>query len=38
MMADPDFVPEVIEETEETILTIDGNGAILRRHKLHDST
>jgi len=38
MMADPDFVPEVIEETEETILLKDGNGAFLRRHKLHDST
>ena len=36
--ADPEFVPEVVEETEETILTKDGNGAFLRRHKLHDST
>jgi len=33
-----DFKPEVIEENEETILQLDGNGATLRRHKLHDST
>jgi len=33
-----DFKPEVIEETEETILMRDGNGAVLRRHKLHDAT
>lgn len=38
LVADLDFVPEVVEETEETILTRDGNGALLRRHKLHDST
>lgn len=37
-VADIDFVPQVIEETEETILTRDGNGALLRRHKLHDAT
>lgn len=36
--ADLDFVPQTIEETEETILQLDGNGAKLRRHKLHDST
>ena len=36
--ADMDYVPEIIEETEETILQKDGNGAILRRHKLHDTT
>ncbi len=36
--ADLDFQPVVIEETEETILQLDGNGAKLRRHKLHDST
>ena len=36
--ADLDFEPEVLEETEETILTRDGNGAVLRRHKLHDAT
>lgn len=33
-----DFQPVTIEETGETILQIDGNGAKLRRHKLHDST
>ncbi len=38
MVADLDFEPETIEETEETILQRDGNGALLRRHKLHDST
>lgn len=37
-IADLDFQPEVLEETDETILQRDGNGAILRRHKLHDST
>jgi uroporphyrinogen decarboxylase len=37
-VADLDFQPEVLEETDETILQRDGNGAILRRHKLHDST
>jgi len=37
-VADLDFKPVTIEETEETILTLDGNGAKLRRHKLHDST
>jgi len=37
-VADLDYTPEVIEETEETILQKDGNGAMLRRHKLHDST
>ncbi len=38
LVADLDFVPEVVEETEETILQRDGNGALLRRHKLHDTT
>ena len=33
-----DFQPETIEETEETILQRDGNFAVLRRHKLHDTT
>ncbi|MCC7494443.1 MAG: hypothetical protein IT204_18950 [Fimbriimonadaceae bacterium] len=36
--ADLDFKAEVLEETDETILVRDGNGALLRRHKLHDST
>ncbi len=38
MMADIDFVPEVLEETEETIVRRDGNGAVLRKHKLHNTT
>lgn len=38
LMADLDFIDEVLEETVETILIKDGNGAFLRRHKLHDST
>ncbi len=38
MVADLDFEPEVLEQTEETVLTRDGNGAVLRRHKLHDAT
>ena len=33
-----DFQPVTIEETDETILQLDANGAKLRRHKLHDST
>jgi uroporphyrinogen decarboxylase len=38
MVADLDFEPQVVEETEETILLRDGNGAILRWHKQHAST
>ncbi len=37
-VANLDFEGQVLEETEETILSLDGNGATLRRHKLHDST
>jgi uroporphyrinogen decarboxylase len=37
-VADLDFKDVVLEETAETILKLDGNGAKLRRHKLHDST
>ena len=37
-VADLDFKNEVVEETAETQLVRDGNGALLRRHKLHDST
>ncbi len=33
-----DFEPETVEETEETILVRDGNGALLRRSKTHDCT
>jgi len=36
--ADLDWKDEILEETEETILRRDGNGAMLRRHKLHDTT
>jgi uroporphyrinogen decarboxylase len=37
-VADLDFEPVVLEETDETVLKRDGNGAVLRRHKLHDAT
>lgn len=37
-VVDLDFEPVTIEETDETILQLDGNGAKLRRHKLHAST
>lgn len=36
--ADLDFEEVVLEETDETILKLDGNGAKLRRHKLHERT
>ncbi|MHB9025269.1 MAG: uroporphyrinogen decarboxylase family protein [Armatimonadota bacterium] len=35
--ADLDFESKIIEETEETILRLDGNGALLRQHKQHES-
>ncbi len=38
LTADLDFVDVVIDETEDTILKKDGNGALLRRHKHHDTT
>lgn len=38
LMAKLDFEPEVVEEQEDTILMRDGNGALLRRHKHHDTT
>lgn len=37
-VADLDYTPDIVSETAETVLTRDGNGALLRRHKLHDST
>jgi uroporphyrinogen decarboxylase len=37
-VADLDFKPVTIEETAETKVVKDGNGATLRRHKLHDTT
>lgn len=38
MVADINFKPVTLEETEETILTLDGNGAKFRQHKLHIAT
>lgn len=38
LVADLDFESKVVAETEETITFLDGNGAVLKRHKLHDST
>ena len=38
LVADLDFKAEVIEETEDTVVMRDGNGAVLRRHKHHDTT
>jgi len=37
-MADLDFVPQVVSETEDTITKLDGNGATLKLHKHHDTT
>lgn len=37
-MADPEFQNEIVEETDDTRLERDGNGALLRRHKLHNAT
>ncbi len=37
-VVDLDFQPEVLEETDETILTRDGNGAMLRRYKQKSAT
>jgi len=38
LVADLDWKNETIEETDDTILVKDGNGAFLRRHKKHDAT
>lgn len=38
LVADIDFKPQILEETETTVLMLDGNGAKLRRHKQHDTT
>ncbi len=38
MIIDIDFKPELVREDEDTITLKDGNGAILRRHKKHDTT
>lgn len=38
MIADLDFEPVLLEETDETRLTRNGNYATMRTHKLHDAT
>ncbi len=38
MVIDLDFVPEVVAETQDTITKKDGNGAILKNHKHHNTT
>jgi uroporphyrinogen decarboxylase len=38
MVADLSWQDQIIEEDEETQLVLNGNGATLRRHKLHAST
>ncbi|MCE5218508.1 hypothetical protein LLH03_15915 [bacterium] len=38
MVADLDFVDEVVEETDETRLVRNGNYTLMRSHKLHSST
>ncbi len=38
LVADLDFERKVVAEDEDTITYLDGNGAILRRHKFHDTT
>ncbi|MCL2664033.1 MAG: hypothetical protein FWE82_00325 [Defluviitaleaceae bacterium] len=38
LVLDMDFKHETVEETEDTVLIRDGNGAVLRRHKHHDTT
>lgn len=38
LVADLDFQSKVVSEDEKTVTILDGNGAYLRRHKLHDTT
>jgi uroporphyrinogen decarboxylase len=38
LVIDLDFVPQVVSETEDTVTHKDGNGAVLRYHKHHNST
>ena len=38
MVADLDYIPVTVAETEDTITQLDGNGAYLKRHKKHDTT
>lgn len=37
-VADLDFKDEVLEETDDTVLSKNGNGAVLRWHKKHNTT
>ncbi len=37
-IVDLDFTAQVLEETDETRVVLDGNYATMRQHKLHDST
>jgi len=37
-IANLDVAPQILEETEDTKLVLDGNGATLRLHKAHEST
>ena len=37
-IANLDFEPQILEETEDTVLTLDGNGATLRTHKHKSGT
>lgn len=37
-VADLDYKPEILSQTEFTYVVRDGNGAVLRRHKTHDTT
>lgn len=38
MTADLDFKKQVVAETENTITYLDGNGAVLKKHKFHNTT
>jgi len=38
MVLDTNFEPVVVSETDDTVSIKDGNGAILKRHKHHDTT
>jgi len=38
LVIDPEFDVEIMEETENTITMKDGNGAVLKRHKHHNTT
>ncbi|MDR1950215.1 MAG: hypothetical protein LBQ38_12550, partial [Spirochaetaceae bacterium] len=37
-IADLDFERQIVAEDEDTVTYLDGNGAVLRRHKKHDTT